>query len=121
MNKIGFENHCTETKKLLFLYVCVQQGQAYINGFNLGRYWPVVGPQITLYVPANVLHSGKQNSSKLVLFEVDNAPCQSPDDCHVEFLNIPMIDGPVSPMNGDKMAKGEVNSWNDWTAKYRGF
>jgi len=95
------------------------KGQAYINGFNLGRYWPVVGPQITLYVPANVLHSGKQNSSYLVLFEVDNAPCQSPDDCYVEFLDTPMIDGPVSPMNGDKMAKGEVNSWNDWASKYR--
>ena len=30
-----------------------------------------------------------------------------------------MIDGPVRPMNGDKMAKGEVDSWNDWTSKYR--
>ena len=96
------------------------QGQAYINGFNLGRYWPVVGPQITLYVPANFLFSGNQ-SSKLVLFEVDNAPCQSPEDCHVEFLDTPIINGPVSPMSGDKTGASEVQLFNDWTAKYRDF
>ena len=71
---------------------------AYINGFNIGRYWPVVGPQIRLYVPANVLRSGKQHS-KLVLFEVDNAPCQKPEQCYVEFLDYPLIDGPFHPMN----------------------
>lgn len=100
-----------------YICVCPLQGQAYVNGFNLGRYWPVVGPQITLYVPANVLNAG----NKLVLFEVDNAPCQSPDHCYVEFLDKPTIDGPVSPMNGGKKTKGEIESFDDWTAKYRDF
>ncbi|XP_073236928.1 beta-galactosidase-like [Porites lutea] len=88
------------------------KGQAYVNGFNLGRYWPVVGPQITLYVPASVLLSGKQNTSKLVLFELDNAPCKTPDDCYVEFLDKPNVDGPVHPM------KGEIKGFDDWTAMY---
>ncbi|CAH3193164.1 unnamed protein product, partial [Porites evermanni] len=91
------------------------QGQAYVNGFNLGRYWPVVGPQITLYVPASVLLSGKKNTSKLVLFELDNAPCKTSDDCYVEFLDKPNVDGPVHPM------KGEIKGFDDWTAMYGDF
>ena len=38
-NKIFF------TKKIFF------QGVAYVNGFNLGRYWPSMGPQKNLFVP----------------------------------------------------------------------
>ena len=83
-----------------------------MNGFNLGRYWPVVGPQITLYVPASVLQSGKQSTSKLVLFELDNAPCETPDDCYVEFLDKPIINGPFHPL-------AEEEEQSDWTAKYR--
>ena len=89
------------------------QGQAYVNGFNIGRYWPVVGPQITMYVPATALsRAGYNMNSKLVLFEIDNAPCQSIEKCYVEFLDGPMINGPVHPM------KGEVEMFRDWTAKY---
>jgi hypothetical protein len=33
------------------LFLNTFQGQALINGFNLGRYWPTLGPQVTLYVP----------------------------------------------------------------------
>ncbi|MFF8970344.1 glycoside hydrolase family 35 protein [Streptomyces sp. NPDC014995] len=42
------------------------KGQAWINGFHLGRYWNR-GPQRTLYVPAPVLRSG---SNDLVLLEL---------------------------------------------------
>ncbi|MEK0315715.1 glycoside hydrolase family 35 protein [Cohnella sp. 56] len=42
------------------------KGVAYINGFNLGRYWER-GPQMTLYVPAPLLRAGV---NELVLFEV---------------------------------------------------
>ena len=31
------------------------KGVAFVNGFNLGRYWPTVGPQMTLYVPATLV------------------------------------------------------------------
>ncbi|WP_329269288.1 glycoside hydrolase family 35 protein [Streptomyces sp. NBC_01451] len=42
------------------------KGQAWINGFNLGRYWNR-GPQHTLYVPAPVL---RQGTNELVLLEL---------------------------------------------------
>lgn len=37
------------------------KGVAFVNGFNLGRYWPLVGSQVTLYVPREVLHAGSNN------------------------------------------------------------
>ncbi|OXY93685.1 glycoside hydrolase family 35 protein [Streptomyces diastatochromogenes] len=42
------------------------KGQAWINGFHLGRYWNR-GPQHTLYVPAPVLRPGRND---LVLLEL---------------------------------------------------
>ncbi|MET9562585.1 MULTISPECIES: beta-galactosidase [Streptomyces] len=42
------------------------KGQAWINGFHLGRYWNR-GPQRTLYVPAPVLRPG---TNELVLLEL---------------------------------------------------
>ncbi|MBB6670644.1 glycoside hydrolase family 35 protein [Cohnella nanjingensis] len=42
------------------------KGVAYINGFNLGRYWEK-GPQRTLYVPAPLLRKGL---NELVVFEL---------------------------------------------------
>uniref|UniRef100_A0A914PWT7 Beta-galactosidase n=1 Tax=Panagrolaimus davidi TaxID=227884 RepID=A0A914PWT7_9BILA len=41
-----------------------RKGQVFINGNNVGRYWPSAGPQITLYVPASMLK--KKNSVVLV-------------------------------------------------------
>ncbi len=45
------------------------KGVAWVNGFNLGRYWNR-GPQQTLYIPAPVLHQGE---NELVVFELHNA------------------------------------------------
>ena len=45
------------------------KGVAWINGFNLGRYWRR-GPQQTLYVPAPLL---KRGENEIVLFELHNA------------------------------------------------
>ncbi|MCU6712631.1 beta-galactosidase [Paenibacillus sp. J5C_2022] len=42
------------------------KGVAYINGFNLGRYWEA-GPQETLYIPGPLL---KQGVNELILFEL---------------------------------------------------
>lgn len=47
------------------------KGVAFINGHNLGRYWPTVGPQITLYVPAPFLRTGE---NELVLVELEYVP-----------------------------------------------
>uniref|UniRef100_A0A1J3KAF8 Beta-galactosidase n=1 Tax=Noccaea caerulescens TaxID=107243 RepID=A0A1J3KAF8_NOCCA len=45
------------------------KGVAFVNNFNIGRYWPSVGPQCNLYVPAPLLKPG-QNS--VVIFELDS-------------------------------------------------
>ena len=45
-----------------------EKGVAWINGFNLGRYWDI-GPQKRLYVPAPLLQKG---SNELILFEQHN-------------------------------------------------
>ncbi|XP_078572211.1 beta-galactosidase-like isoform X2 [Branchiostoma floridae x Branchiostoma japonicum] len=78
------------------------KGQAFVNGFNLGRYWPVEGPQITLYVPASVLKS----ENNITLFELEASPCnmaQSSDaDCTVEFQDRPIINATVSRRRGEK-------------------
>ena len=48
------------------------KGAAWLNGFHLGRYWNVEGPQLTLYVPGPVVRpSGKANV--LVVLELHNA------------------------------------------------
>jgi len=81
------------------------KGQAYINGFNVGRYWPVVGPQVTLYVPAGVLYAAPKPNI-VVLVELDSSPStflssaqrqsnrvQSDDDMvdAIEFVDQPII------------------------------
>ncbi len=43
------------------------KGVAFINGFNLGRYW-AIGPQKTLYIPAPLLKAGE---NELILFELE--------------------------------------------------
>ncbi|XP_011504190.1 PREDICTED: beta-galactosidase-like, partial [Ceratosolen solmsi marchali] len=47
------------------------KGVAYMNGQNLGRYWPTAGPQLTLYVPAPFLKKGK---NCLILLELEYIP-----------------------------------------------
>lgn len=42
------------------------KGNAFINGFNLGRFWEK-GPQKTLYIPAPLL---KKGSNELVIFDI---------------------------------------------------
>uniref|UniRef100_A0A804J2M5 Beta-galactosidase n=1 Tax=Musa acuminata subsp. malaccensis TaxID=214687 RepID=A0A804J2M5_MUSAM len=35
------------------------KGIAFVNNFNIGRFWPLFGPQCTLYVPAPILRQGE--------------------------------------------------------------
>lgn len=62
------------------------KGIAFINGFNLGRYWPVAGPQITLYVPRELLKLGK---NEIVLFELQNVQ----EEFEITFTDKPNLDG----------------------------
>nr|XP_043617273.1 beta-galactosidase 17 [Erigeron canadensis] len=45
------------------------KGVAFVNDFNIGRFWPSFGPQCNLYVPAPILRRGKNN---LVVFELES-------------------------------------------------
>ena len=47
------------------------QGIAWVNGFNLGWYWPAKGPQVTLYIPGPLLQRG---DNEILLLEMDRSP-----------------------------------------------
>ncbi|XP_045106280.1 beta-galactosidase-like isoform X2 [Portunus trituberculatus] len=68
------------------------KGVAWVNDFCLGRYWPEVGPQVTLYVPRGVLHQG---TNTLLLLEQEAAPCLTPDTCYATLQDTHIIDGPT--------------------------
>lgn len=35
------------------------KGFFYVNGWNLGRYWPLYAPQVTMYIPKELLRTGR--------------------------------------------------------------
>ncbi|KAK8551286.1 hypothetical protein V6N12_039934 [Hibiscus sabdariffa] len=45
------------------------KGVAFVNEFNIGRYWPTSGPQCNLYIPAPILRHGE---NVLVIFELES-------------------------------------------------
>lgn len=57
------------------------KGVAWINGFNLGRYWKA-GPQMALYIPGPLLRKGQ---NEIVLLELHG----SPEGCAIELCNRP--------------------------------
>ncbi|MQM00502.1 hypothetical protein Taro_033237 [Colocasia esculenta] len=58
------------------------KGIVFVNDFNIGRYWPSVGPQCTLYVPAPILRMGE---NVVMIFEL-HAPSH---DLVVKFVDKP--------------------------------
>uniref|UniRef100_A0A8C4XAA5 Beta-galactosidase n=1 Tax=Erpetoichthys calabaricus TaxID=27687 RepID=A0A8C4XAA5_ERPCA len=69
-----------------------RKGQVWINGFNLGRYWPARGPQITLYVPAHILSTSAPNN--VTVLELERSPCEY-GPCVVEFVSTPILNATV--------------------------
>jgi beta-galactosidase len=59
------------------------KGMVWINGHNLGRYWRT-GPQQTLYVPREWLHTGK---NELFVFEL-----LKPENQKLSAVNKPILD-----------------------------
>lgn len=57
------------------------KGIAWVNGFNLGRYWSA-GPQRTLYVPGPLLQQGR---NEIILFELHSGPA----NCEIELTDTP--------------------------------
>ncbi|XP_030301071.1 beta-galactosidase isoform X1 [Calypte anna] len=72
------------------------KGQIWINGFNLGRYWPARGPQLTLFVPRNILVSSEPNN--ITVLELESSPC-STQACHIEFVDKPSINATMHHAN----------------------
>ncbi|XP_063308078.1 beta-galactosidase [Pelobates fuscus] len=64
------------------------KGQIWINGFNLGRYWPARGPQVTLYVPVHILTTAQANN--ITVLELEGSPCDT-GKCVVEFVDKPIL------------------------------
>lgn len=60
------------------------KGIVFVNGENLGRYWPLVGPQITLYVPSPILQVG---SNRIVVVEYQ----QTPTSLELHFRDTPIL------------------------------
>ncbi|XP_037526908.1 beta-galactosidase [Rhipicephalus sanguineus] len=67
------------------------KGVVLVNGFNLGRYWPSIGPQVTLYVPGSILRPYPQENT-VIVFETELVPLDLPT---VQFVDTPNIDGPI--------------------------
>ncbi|KAK4719154.1 hypothetical protein R3W88_017492 [Solanum pinnatisectum] len=65
-----YSGHLTvdEVKDTFLSFHGWSKGVAFINGFNLGRFWPSFGPQCNLYVPAPILQEGK---NLLVILELE--------------------------------------------------
>jgi len=93
----------------------------YINGFNVGRYWPVAGPQITLYVPAGLLHAPPAQNL-IVLLELESSPSSRDPMAAdtVEFIDKPLINGRcfhTMPTQADSrvfVLPNEIPSSNHW-------
>lgn len=60
------------------------KGFIFINGLNLGRYWPLVGPQITMYIPKEAL---KHGNNEIQLVELQRVP----ENAKMNFVNGPIF------------------------------
>lgn len=60
------------------------KGFVFVNGFNIGRFWPSVGPQITMYVPKDLLKHGKND---FYIVELQKVPFNQ----RMSFVNGPIF------------------------------
>jgi beta-galactosidase len=65
------------------------KGFAFLNGINLGRYWPLYGSQMTLYVPGVYLNSGPSPNT-LLLVEFEQGNCQDSNGT-ISFVSMPVL------------------------------
>ncbi|KAL4148356.1 hypothetical protein QTP88_002620 [Uroleucon formosanum] len=70
-----------------------KKGVAFVNGINIGRYWPAVGPQITLYVPALFLIPYPGVNS-IIMLELEGVP----KNMSISLVDKPNLDGNVIPI-----------------------
>ena len=91
-----FELNCNDTNGPLDTFLSFSngwyKGLAFVNNKHIGKYWPKVGPQMTLYIPGVWLQCDTKNT--IILFEQENPGCLD-NSCFVELVNVPNINGPV--------------------------
>ncbi|XP_046336782.1 beta-galactosidase-like [Haliotis rufescens] len=87
------------------------KGQALVNGFNLGRYWPVAGPQVTLYVPKPELVA-PPGTNTLVMLELESTECQSRSSCTIQFVDTPFINETPKGSTLSLRVVGENFDWH---------
>lgn len=65
-------------------------GFVFINGFNIGKFWPGVGPQRTLYVPGEIL----KEENTIELFDLHTSEIPTTISCidHAILTEIPKED-----------------------------
>ncbi|XP_060880574.1 beta-galactosidase-like [Metopolophium dirhodum] len=68
-----------------------KKGVAFVNGINIGRYWPSAGPQITLYVPALFLIPYPGENS-IIMLELEGAP----KNLSISLVNKPNLNGKIN-------------------------
>lgn len=70
---------------------------AFVNGINIGRYWPSAGPQITLYIPGIyiILPPG---INTIVMLELEGVP----EDLSIALVDSPKLTGTISHIPYDK-------------------
>lgn len=89
---------CDEDPKDTFVdFPGFTKGVLFVNGFNLGRYWPRMGPQRTLYLPGPVL-KGSCKENVFLLLEQDSATClleHRTGGCFIKSVDKHIIDGAV--------------------------
>lgn len=64
---------------------------AFVNGINIGRYWPSLGPQVTLYVPATYLIPSP-GINTIVMLELEGVP----EDLSIALVDCPNLQGPIN-------------------------
>lgn len=79
----GFLDIDGEPKDTFISLDGLHKGVAFVNGFNLGRYYNDAGPQKTLYCPAPMLKSGR---NEIIVFESDSVDSET-----IEFTDIPQL------------------------------
>lgn len=62
------------------------RGYVWVNGYNLGRYWPGLGPQVTLYLPGVWLKAAPA-PNRIQILELESAP----GSMTMEFIDYPIL------------------------------
>ena len=85
LEKGHFSNPYLQQADTFFLPTNLSKGQLFINGVNMGRYWPTKGPQQTLYIPRDVIKAGVND---VIVFELE----PEVENPVAEFVDKPKLD-----------------------------